>query len=54
MNKMKIFKTRNTCESNTETFARKNPQLGVRRIACGLLQYDGMYTLSNIPRKRNY
>ena len=28
-------------------------QLGVRRVSCGLLQYDGVYSSYNLPRKRN-
>lgn len=28
-------------------------QLGVRRVSCGLLQYDGVYTSYKIPKKRN-
>ena len=30
----------------------KNTQIGVRRISSGLFQYDGVYTLSRIPRRR--
>jgi hypothetical protein len=34
------------------TFTRKYPSNGTRKMSCGLLHYDGVYTLSGIPRRK--
>ena len=32
---------------------QKSAKTGVRRISSGLFQYDGIYTLYRIPKRRN-
>jgi hypothetical protein len=66
MNKMKIFsirkekngkinqngKTKREFKTKSEKSFRNSTQLGIRKISCGLIQYDGIYTLSRIPKRK--
>jgi hypothetical protein len=36
----------------TEKTAQRFRHLHIRSVRCGLIQYDGIYTLRNIPRKK--
>ena len=45
-----------TNEKNVRSFREKayrQDHLGLRSVWSGSLQYDGVYTLKHIPRKRN-
>ena len=46
-------KIKNKIASRPVIITQKSAQMGVRRISSGLFQYDGVYTLSRIPRRRN-
>ena len=52
-NGIKSKRSKERKSPKSEKVTQRFRHLGVRRISCGLLQYDGVYTSNKIPRKRN-